>query len=233
MSNVNWRDQLTTVDIYITNQCQAGCPSCNRFKINLEDWKDHTKAYEDYPYVVEPRLSMDHMPLGDIRRLIQRNIPRGGEYTVKLCGEFGDPLMHPDIMRIAKFVCKRQENKILIHTNGGLRSRAWWKELSEVIAQGDVVFSIDGTTAEVNNYYRKRVNFERAMDNMLAFAEHCYEGVCNWDYLVFDWNWHQIREANQIARDNNISIEFKIQDRAYGLITDENKRRAEDILNEL
>ncbi len=234
MSKVNWRDQLRVIDIYITNQCQAGCPSCSRFDMPLWPFLlDHTKNYEDYPYKVAELLGMDHMPKEKVIRLLKNNVPRGLDYCIKFCGEFGDPLMHPHIGDLVKFVCKRQNNRVLLHTNGGLRNKQWWIDIAQIIERGDVVFSIDGTTAEVNNYYRKRVNFDRAMENMCAFADNCYEGIANWDYLVFDWNWHQIKEANDIAKAHNIGIDFKIQDRSYGLISSENRRKALDIIHAL
>ena len=70
------------------------------------------------------------------------------------------------------------------------------------------------------------------MENMLTFAEHCHEGGCSWDYLIFDWNWHQITEAAEIAKEHNIGIDFKFQDRAYGLIADSNIPKANKMIDE-
>ena len=222
MSSIDWRQQLKVLDVYITNQCQAGCPSCGRFE-------DFVKI----PFKICKSLSMEHVPFNTVMRWIRSSIPRGKDYTIKLCGEFGDPMMHPKIHEIVRFVRHKQENTILIHTNGGLRNKDFYVTLAETLnKRGHLVFSIDGTTAEINDLYRKRVNFKRAMENMLTFAEHCHEGGCSWDYLIFDWNWHQITEAAEIAKEHNIGIDFKFQDRAYGLIADSNIPKANEMIEE-
>jgi len=237
---LSWRDQLKVIDIYITNQCQAGCPSCSRFDMTnsyLDAWlEDPTKPYKDYPYKVWEPLGMDHVSYDTIRKWLSTNIPRGWMMTIKLCGEFGDPMMHPRIKEILTFIQQRQQNKLLLHTNGGLRSAEWWRALPEVLQRAEVVFSIDGTTEEINSLYRKRVNFDRAMSNMIAFAEAIRgrETIgCGWDYLIFDWNWHQIPEAARIAKEYDIEMDFKFQNREYGLISEENRKNAQELLNAL
>ncbi len=222
MSNIDWREQLKVLDVYITNQCQAGCPSCGRFE-------DFFKT----PFKTCELLSMEHVPYETVIRWIKNNIPHGKDYKIKLCGEFGDPMMHPQIFDIIRYVRHRQENTVLVHTNGGLRNKDFYVKLAETLDPfGHLVFSIDGTTAEVNDLYRKRVNFERAMDNMITFAEHCHEGGCSWDFLIFDWNWQQIPEAARIAKQYNIGIDFKFQDREYGLIADANISKANDMIEQ-
>ena len=43
--------------------------------------------------------------------------------TVSFCGNFGDPLMHPDLNAIISFF---QNQQISISTNASLRSKEWW-----------------------------------------------------------------------------------------------------------
>ena len=52
-------------------------------------------------------------------------------------------------------------------------------------------------------------------------------------FLIFSWNWHQIPIAYEYATKNNIAIEFKFNNRDFGLISDEDKQKAFKLLKEL
>ena len=76
----------------------------------------------------------------------------------------------------------------------------------------------------------KGVNWQRAYDNMKAYFGAGGNGT--WHYLIFDWNWHDIPNAMQMAEDIGTDINFKFNGRDYGPITRENKKMAPKPLQE-
>ena len=113
-------------------------------------------------------------------------------------------------------------------TNGSARTADWWKRLASIIGlNGRVTFSIDGLE-DTNHLYRIGANWNKVIKNVSTYIEN--GGRARWDYLIFDWNWHQITEAAEIAKEHNIGIDFKFQDRAYGLIADSNKNLATEVI---
>ncbi len=57
-------------------------------------------------------------------------------------------------------------------------------------------------------------------------------GRGTWHYLIFDWNWHDIPNAMQMANDIGAELNFKFNNRNYGLISTENKKQAVKLLEE-
>lgn len=152
------------------------------------------------------------------------------DIRVTFCGEFGDPMMHPRVTDFVEFTAPRVK-QLVINTNGGLRQPEWYAEMAPKWKHFRINWGIDGTDHDTNWLYREGVNFERAMENMKAwFAE---DGHGEWQFLIFDWNWHQIVEAKEMAEKNNIKIRFKFNNRDFGRITDENRKQAYDMLRSI
>ena len=79
--------------------------------------------------------------------------------------------------------------------------------------------------------YREGVNWQRAMDNMIAFSK--TDADIEWHFLIFEWNWREVEEAHNFAKKHNINIIFKFNRRHIGLISSENKKVCEKILEKL
>ena len=58
------------------------------------------------------------------------------------------------------------------------------------------------------------------------------DGHGAWHFLIFQWNWHQIPDAIKMAKQIGCDIEFKFNNRSWGLISDEDKREALKLLEE-
>jgi MoaA/NifB/PqqE/SkfB family radical SAM enzyme len=61
-----------------------------------------------------------------------------------------------------------------------------------------VFFSIDGL-ADTNHLYRRKVSFNKAIDNAKAFIN--AGGKAYWNYIVFKHNQHQVEEAHALSKE--------------------------------
>lgn len=145
-------------------------------------------------------------------------------HSIQFCGEFGDPMMHPDVEQFVEAALRHSE-KVQINTNGGLRSPDWYQRMAEKYPQVlSIKWGIDGTDADTNSKYREGVDWHRAMANMRSWFS--AGGAGSWHFIVFDWNWHQIPEAQSIAADIGCKLDIKVNGRSWGKITPDNLVKA-------
>ena len=70
------------------------------------------------------------------------------------------------------------------------------------------MFGIDGLDHETNWKYREGVEFDKAYNNMLTF--HRNGGRVKWQFILFEWNVHQMEEAKKQADDLGIPMIFLV-----------------------
>lgn len=208
-------------DFALTTYCQAKCRSCVRTDLDTGEPAEWLKP--------------KHMDPAFFKKCID-NLEGLNIDAIEFCGELGDPMMHPKInffIDYALFIC----DEVVISTNGGLRNPEFYIDIAAINRLKSnrksvaINWGIDGVTHNVNDMYRTGVNFNRAMDNMLSWFSHGGEG--QWMFLVFEWNVHQIRKAKKIAAENNIKIDFKINNRQWGKIRPNQIKEVEDILKDI
>lgn len=203
-------------DFAITTHCQAACRSCPR---TGDDGK------------VAKWLNVEHMPFEVFAEIIDSSdyIKKDTTYACIFCGEFGDPMMHPEI---TKFVDKAFEkfDRVEINTNGGLRQPKWYENFAKKYQNKmQIHFAIDGMDHDTNWKYREGVVWERAIENMLTFNKN--GGLAVWHFLVFDWNWQQLPAVKEFAEKNNIDVMYKINVRDWGLVSKEGLEYAQEFLD--
>lgn len=167
------------VDIEITNYCQAACSSCPRTNTETDSAWDWLKLKH-----------VDADQVCDTVDSIAAGAEPGTDFVIKLCGEWGDPAMHPDLLEIVQYAANNPGvSQIVVNTNGGLRTPEFWTRLGSVYPDKiSVVWGIDGTDHATNDLYRRNVNTQRAIENMRAFNDAGFRG--EWQYLAFIWNRH-------------------------------------------
>lgn len=204
-------------DFAITTYCQAKCRSCQRTNQDTgepEDW-----------------LTPTHMSYELFDRIVN-NCP--SNLTIaQFCGELGDPMMHPQITKfVDRIFSKKSIRRLIINTNGGLRDPEWYTRMGENYGLKLCIhFGIDGMSHETNWKYREGVNWQRAIDNMVALSK--TKSDLEWHFLIFEWNWQEVEEAYNFAKKHNINIIFKFNRRHVGLISSENKQACEKIIEKL
>jgi hypothetical protein len=117
-----------------------------------------------------------------------------------LCGSYGDPIMHPDMLGILRdFRIKNPSLWLYLHTNGGVHDPGWWQELAGIIGpHGRIDFGIDGI-GDTLGQYRRNVRYATVVRNAQAFID--AGGRAQWNFIVFEHNQHQITEARKISSD--------------------------------
>ena len=107
-------NELQSIHLEISTRCQASCPMCPRkyhggvenTNLKIADW-----TYDEFVKVFNDQI------------LNQINL-------VYFCGNFGDPIMNDDLIKMCQFIKDADKNiSIRIHTNGGARRVKWRKEL--------------------------------------------------------------------------------------------------------
>jgi len=154
---------------------------------------------------VHKDLNVTHLDVNIIKKLPMEKMKN--LKTVLFCGNFGDPLMHPQLNEIVNFF---QNQQIWISTNASLRSRRWWSELA-TNKNVSVIFCIDGIGKE-HELYRRNTSYEKIIENAKSFIQ--AGGTADWQFIVFKHNEHQIDEAKKLSQELGFkSINFMYSDR--------------------
>jgi MoaA/NifB/PqqE/SkfB family radical SAM enzyme len=195
--------QLKQLHLEISSACQASCPMCTR------------NVHGGLP---NPLLSPRNWTLEEYKNVINDEVLNQVE-SIYFCGNFGDPLMNNDLLDMCRYSVEiNPKIDIRIHTNGSLRSTAWWKELAQVLPKvHNVVFAIDGLE-DTHSLYRIGTNFTKIIDNAKAFIS--AGGIAEWAYLRFKHNEHQVDQARQLANDLGFSC-FLMKDSSRWLLKPE------------
>lgn len=189
-------------DLNVT--CNAYCPGCHRYKVvNGEMWLN--------PYLeFNTNLSLDA-----IERVF-KNSRLSSNVWVDMVGLVGEPIAHPKFLDIIDIIHKHRPNaRINIHTNGGLRSTAFFVELAGKLHTTNSVvrFSIDGLQ-DTNDIYRIGVNWDKAIANLTAFVN--AGGNAVWKMIEFPWNQHQSADAEKYAMSLGVGYFELEQNRSQG-----------------
>jgi MoaA/NifB/PqqE/SkfB family radical SAM enzyme len=174
-------NQPTTLHIEISSKCNASCPMCAR---------------NNQGFGVSSKFKPNNLSLVEIKKNINiefiRNLKR-----LMVCGNFGDPLLNPEIVEIFEYFKSINSNlRIELHTNGGVGSQETWLKLAELVAF--CRFGIDGLS-DTNHIYRKGVSWNNLMNNVKTFIS--AGGHAQWAFLVFKHNEHQLLEVEEKANE--------------------------------
>ena len=174
ISDINW------IHVEASTRCNAWCPACPR---NIEG---HT---------LRPGLVPGDIDLDILSNTIDE-LPN--LKTVQLCGNEGDPIAHRSAYRLISLIVKKNL-KVQIHTNGGLRSKSWWRDLGKQLRNFDhcVWFGIDGIDA-THEIYRQGTKFEKVIENAKSFID--AGGRAIWQFIPFAHNEHEINQCLELSQ---------------------------------
>lgn len=182
-------EEITQVHIELTNGCNAGCPMCVRF---------HNNSLLVRPDLTISQITLEQFKVWFPEEFIQQlNL-------VLFCGVHGDPCVARDMYEICEYIGESSpKTKILVNTNGGMRTPDWWEKLGVLFANNrqkewQLTFSIDGL-ADTNHLYRRNVVWSRLEKNVRAFTKS--GPLTDWDYLMFKHNEHQVEEARLLSKE--------------------------------
>jgi len=162
--------------------CNAACPMCPRNLFGRTS-----------PGLVQTSLTAEQ-----IASIFPAEVA-GGLRGVDFCGSYGEPVLAPALFDIVSYFREHSPTaRLVIYSNGGVRSNRWWHELADRLGRpARVVFGFDGSD-RVSSVYRRSVDFEKALSNATAFIK--AGGEAQWDFLVFRHNEHQVDAAEELSR---------------------------------
>ena len=199
-------ENIKTIHLENTQNCQASCPMCDRNQNGGE---------------LNPHIDLSELTLEDCKRIFE---PKFIEQlkTMYMCGNLGDPIVAKDTLEIFRYF--REHNKdmwLSMNTNAGAKSAEWWQELADVLGRmGAVIFSVDGLR-DTNHLYRQGVVWDNVERNMRAFIN--AGGRARWDFLIFEHNQHQVEEAEALA--NAWGCERFIKKKTGRFVTAQSKKK--------
>lgn len=182
-------NQIRTVQLAITDKCDAACPQCGR---------------NDFGGKVNPRLPLVSISLAEVQGIFSPRFISQLD-TMIVCGNYGDPIMGKETLEIFRYFRDCNDKIFLsMFTNGGVRPEEWWVKLAQIFTKkrGSVTFAIDGLE-DTNPIYRRNTQWPVLMRNVQAFIR--AGGNAQWDFLVFRHNEHQVEEARTLSNELGFS----------------------------
>jgi organic radical activating enzyme len=182
--------QVDGFHIEPTNICTLKCSGCARTRF-LNQWPQH---WENHSLNIDQLLQFLNIDLKD--------------KIINLCGNYGDPIYHPEFIDFVKKL-KTRNASVIVTTNGSYKNRAWWEELvSNLDEQDNIVFSVDGTP---DNFIEYRINAD--WESIKVGMDIVAAAQCNstWKYIPFAFNQTniaQVKELSQTIGIKNFRIEY-------------------------
>jgi organic radical activating enzyme len=172
--------EIKLLHIESSSKCNAWCPACSRNKLGF-GLKDG---------LIETDLSMDRL------QSVIGQLP--GLEIVQLCGNHGDPIAGNNVLPIVD-LCIKKQFKIQIHTNGSLRSKAWWSKLGKKLKDvpHEVWFGIDGIGA-THEIYRQGTDYNKIIENATSFIQS--GGHAIWQFIPYEHNQTQVKQAMKLSQ---------------------------------
>ena len=180
-------DELEKIQFEPTSYCNLRCPACSRTdETTLLPKKDVVNFQQ-------------HIPLSLIKPIFS-NLPKLN--NVKMDGDIGDALMHPQLDKICKLIIKMHPKiEIRIHTNGTPGKDSMFENLLRM-KNVYFVLGIDGLE-DTNHIHRVGASW-KIIKKRLELVRDISPNKHEWRWIDFDYNRHQFEEARKMARDYKI-----------------------------
>jgi hypothetical protein len=174
-------DEISRLDVEITNSCNALCPQCSRTPVNGTDpkLKDFLN-FEIFKKQVSPEF-LKHIQL------------------IEFVGSTGDNAMHPDIYRFCEYVLEHTAGQFVLGTNGSMRDLKFWDDLGRLFNRNnaEVHFAIDGLR-DTHELYKINANWDKVIAHADSFIK--AGGNAIWQMIVFEHNQNQIEECEKLSK---------------------------------
>ena len=180
-----WRRR---VNLEASTRCNLLCPGCNRTQTRGQ-FAITDLNIENFKLLVRPENNL-----------------QGLTYNMTL----SDPIYSGTLFEQLEHINTLKTRPVLFFsTNGSGRNISWWEKFAKYLNPinpmnaafpGDVVeFAIDGLE-DTNAIYRVNSKWNSVQNGIKTLREN-YTGQIVWRYIVFEHNYHQVAEAQQIAKD--------------------------------
>jgi pyruvate-formate lyase-activating enzyme len=170
---------LQALHIEPTNICTLKCAGCSRTRF-IQQWPQHWRNHSLDVAVLMQFLDIDLTNM-----------------HVLFCGNYGDPIYHPDfVLMVREF--KQRGSRVTIITNGSYKKPEWWQELTSFLDKTDlIVFSVDGIPENFTQY-RTNADWPSIQTAMTI----CVQAQCmtTWKFIPFAFNQTSIDQARALSQ---------------------------------
>lgn len=120
--------------------------------------------------------------------------------SIDFCGQISDPIFNPWLIDFLR-ICNERNKPVSIHTAASQKSMAWYNKAFDANKNTKWIFGVDGLPEE-SCMYRVHQDGEKLFEVMKMGVQ---KGLkIYWQYIKFRYNQHNIEEAKQLAKKNNI-----------------------------
>jgi MoaA/NifB/PqqE/SkfB family radical SAM enzyme len=173
--------------------CQLKCPSCETAKGIIQDnIGSGFLKLKDFQKVVDENSWISHIELSN----------------------WGEIFLNPEFSDILVYAYKK--SVALTANNGANLNTVKETTLKNLVRYKfrHIKCSIDGSSQETYNIYRKNGNFERVIENIKIINHYksLYKSnypLLTWQFIAFGHNEHEIQSARQMA--NSLNMKFWIK----------------------
>ena len=172
-------DSIKGFHVEPTNICTLKCSGCARTRF-IDQWPQHWKN--------------QNINIDSLLRFLDLDLTNK---KITLCGNYGDPIYHPDFVDLVKQL-KARGTTLSIVTNGSYKKQNWWQELvSNLDSTDSITFSVDGTPENFTQY-RVNADWESIRIGMDVVANsHCDS---SWKYIPFAFNQTDIEQTKKLSQ---------------------------------
>lgn len=176
-------EQLHSIQLEITNRCQASCPMCLR---NIHGG------------IENPSLVLSDWTLERYKNTINSEVLKQAQ-CINFCGDFGDPIINKDLIDMCDYTTKSNPDiLIIISTNGSAHNQQWWINLAHALPKNhEVIFALDGLES-THSIYRIGTSYDQIIKNAKAFID--AGGNAHWMFIKFKHNENEVETARNISR---------------------------------
>lgn len=173
-------NDVVWLQVEATTKCNAWCPGCMRSKGG---------------YKLADNLIIQDLDANRYKEILEQfnNI-----LTVDFCGTYGDAIAAANIIELTQLT-KLHAKKIIVRTNGSLRTVSWWQDYATILRDIDheVWFCLDGL-ADTHSIHRQATDFDTIIKNAQAFMS--AGGTAVWQFIPWAHNEHQIKDCIRMSQ---------------------------------
>lgn len=123
--------------------------------------------------------------------------------SINFSGQLSDPVHHPKFIEILEY-CYKNKIEAIVHNASSLKPRHWYIKAFKANPLAKWVFGIDGLP-EQSHIYRINQDGKKLYDLMVESKKYL-KRLPVWQYLVFNYNEHNIEEAQEMARRDGVTF---------------------------
>lgn len=192
----SYHPKLKHIRLEASSKCQLKCSLCIT-GLRLTRQKENT-------------IGWGNLSLQTFKTIIDQN-PQLKSIEIS---NYGEIFLNPELTEIIKYAYQK---KVRLSAINGVNLNYLPEGMAETLVKYQfykLKVSIDGTTQETYEIYRKAGKLQQVLDNIaqINFFKEKYNSKfpkLKWQFIIFGHNEHQILEAKQLANELNMGFKAK------------------------